>query len=153
MIRICAYFLLVDYPGKLLFRLKCLLNEKVGCHNKGVWIRNKGIMNTDPPLPPPHILGKRIQGKVFKGISSCGTWCLLFLKVLPSFSPDYSVMAWLFYKCQICRFGYQLYYLYLLYFILRTAKGQWFAAEYESKIWFCLKHGWEEGSNELCSCL
>lgn len=62
-------------------------------------------------------------------------------------------MAWLFYRCWMCRFGYQLYYLYLLYFILCTAKGQWFAAGYESKILFCLKHSWEEGSDELCTCL
>lgn len=74
-------------------------------------------------------------------------------EVLPSLSPHSSVMAWLFYRCWMCRFGYQLYYLYLLYFILCTAKGQWFAAGYESKILFCLKHSWEERSDDLCSCL
>lgn len=55
-------------------------------------------------------------------------------KSLAFFIPHFSVMACLFHRCQICRFGHQWHYLVLMYFILHIAKGQRFAAGYENNI-------------------
>lgn len=38
---------------------------------------------------------------------------------------------------------------YILSFTMPKAKD----LQLKSKIWFCLKHSWEKGSSELCSCL
>lgn len=38
---------------------------------------------------------------------------------------------------------------YILSFTVPKAKD----LQLKSKIWFCLKHSWEKGSSELCSCL
>lgn len=72
-------------------------------------------------------------------------------KSLAFFIPHFSAMACLFSRCQICSFGHQWYYLVLMYFILHTAKGQWFAAGYENKIW--LPETWPWGRRALSCAL